>query len=189
MGTIEAVKLKKGDFIIFQGNISKVARTEFYNPGKGSALMKVRLVNVSSGKTVDNTFKSVEMLESVEVVGRKMQYLYNDGTVFTFMDNTTFDQFEMNGDVIGEPSRFMKEGEEYHVYVSDGVPIDMNWNGNITLEVTKAFNAVKGNSTSNITKKVTLETGAEVDAPAFIRVGDQISINPETGEYRGRVNE
>lgn len=185
---VEAVKLKKGDYILFNNNVNKVVRTEFYNPGKGSALMKVRVQDVLSGKNVDYTYKSVETVEVVEVSIQKMQYLYNDGVNFYFMDTKSFDQFEMPMDLLGDMGKFLKDEEMYDVYVYEGRPIDLNFGGSITLKVIKTDFVVAGNTSTNITKPATVETGAEVRVPPFIKVGDMVSINPETGEYRGRVN-
>jgi elongation factor P len=188
MANVEAVKLKKGDYILYNNNVNKVVRTEFYNPGKGSALMKVRIQDVLSGKSVDYTYKSVEMVETVEVNGSTMQYLYKDADNFYFMDNKSFEQYEMPIDLLGDAGRFLKESEEYHVYLYDGRPIDLNFGGSITLKIIKAEDVVAGNTSTNITKPATVETGAEVRVPPFIKIGDMVSINPDTGEYRGRVN-
>lgn len=189
MATVEAVKLKKGDYILFNNNVNKVLRTEFYNPGKGSALMKVRIQDVLSGKAVDFTYKSAEMVETVDVSSARVQYLYKDNENFFFMDNKSFEQYEMPLELLGKAGDFLKEGEEYHVYLYEGRPIDLNFGGSITLKVTMTEDVVAGNTATNITKPATLETGAEVRVPPFIRIGDMVSINPETGEYRGRVNE
>ncbi len=189
MASVEAGKLKKGDFIQHQSAVWKVTKTEFYNPGKGSALMKTRIQNVASGKAVDFTFKSNESIETLEVTGATMQYLYNDGATLFFMDNKSFEQYELSMELAGEESRFMKDGNEYYIYLHDNAPIDINLGASVTLEVIRAEDAVRGNTTGNLQKEVELETGAKIMAPAFIRVGDQVSVNPETGEYRGRVNE
>jgi elongation factor P len=189
MASVESVKLKKGDYILFNNSVNKVLRTEFYNPGKGSALMKVRIVDVLSGKAVDYTYKSAEMVETVDVISSKMQYLYKDTDSYYFMDNRSFEQYDMPLELLGDAGGFLKEGEEYQVYVYDDKPIDLNFGGSITLKITKTEDVVAGNTATNITKPATVETGAEVRVPPFIRIGDMVSINPETGEYRGRVNE
>jgi elongation factor P len=188
MTSIEAVKLKKGDYILHNDKVNKVVKTEFYNPGKGSALMKVRITDVLSGKTVDYTFKSVESVEQIEVNSRDMQYLYKDADNFNFMDNKTFEQYEMPIGLLGDAGAFLKESENYQVYIYDERPIDLAFGGSITLKVTMTEDVVAGNTSTNITKPATVETGAVVRVPPFIRIGDMVSINPETGEYRGRVN-
>lgn len=190
MASVQAVKLKKGDFIEHNGDIWKVLRTEFYNPGKGSALMKTRIQNIASGKAVDFTFKSNESVEIMEVTGRNMQYLYNDGENLVLMDNTSFEQYELANEMVGDAANFMKEGNEYYIYLHEEKAIDINLGASITLEVVVSEEAVKGNTASgNVQKEVELETGAKIMVPAFIKKGDKVSVNPETGEYRGRVND
>lgn len=189
MASVEAVKLKKGDYILLNYNVNKVVKTEFYNPGKGSALMKLRVQDVVSGKTIDYTYKSVESVDTVDVFSSKAQYLYKDAENYFFMDNKTFDQYEMPLELLGETGNYLKEGEEYQVYLYNGRPIDLNFGGSITLKVTMTEDVVAGNTSTNITKPATVETGAVVRVPPFIRIGDMVSINPETGEYRGRVND
>lgn len=189
MATSEAVKLKKGDYIEHQNDLWKVVRTEFYNPGKGSALMKTRIQNINSGKSVDYTFKSAETVEVIEISGAMMQYLYNDGDNYYFMDNKSFEQYELPAEMLGNQAHFMKEGDEYYIYLHDSKPVDINLGASITLEVVKADDVVRGNTTGNLQKEVELETGAKVMVPSFIKKGDKVSINPETSEYRGRINE
>jgi elongation factor P len=188
MGTIEAGKLKKGDFINHQNDIWKVVKTEFYNPGKGSALMKCVILALSTQKQVAYTFKSAETVETVEISGANMQYLYNDGENYAFMDGNSFEQYEVPATLVGDVGLFMKEGDEYYVYLYDNKPVDINLGASVTLKVVKAEEVAKGNTVNNIQKEVELETGATMMVPAFIRVGDMISVNPQTAEYRGRVN-
>lgn len=189
MASKEAVKLKKGDFVEYEGDIWAIAKTDFYNPGKGSALMKVKIRHPQSGKVIDHTYKSNEQVEMAEVSGSEMQFLYNDGTNLAFMDNQNFEQYELPVEIVAESAGYLKEGENYYVYVHNEIPLNINLGGSVSLEVTQAEEVVKGNTTGNLKKEVTLETGAKIMVPGFIKIGDVVSINPETGEYRGRVNE
>ena len=187
--TVEAVKLKRGDFINHQSDTWVIQKTDFYNPGKGSALMKLKIKNIASGKIIDFTYKSNESVEILDVDGSDMQLLYNDGQNLVFMDNKTFEQYELSVELVGDPAALLKDSDSYYVYTLNDVAIDMQLPGSVTLEVTRAEEVVKGNTTGDVKKEVDVETGAKIMVPAFIKTGDKVSINPETGEYRGRVNE
>jgi elongation factor P len=185
---VQAGNLKKGEFISYQGEIYQVQKTEFYSPGKGSALMRTKIKNVSSGKTLDYTFKSNEMIETVEVTSIEMQYLYKDSANAIFMDQQNFNQYEVPLEMIGDVVSFFKEGETMYVYVHDDKPLNVRPPVSVTLKVTHTDTAAKGDTVTNAKKEAELETGAKVMVPLFIKTGETIIINPETGEYAGRAN-
>jgi elongation factor P len=186
--SVQAGNLKKGEFINYQGDIWHVQKTEFYSPGKGSALMRTKIKNVSSGKTIDYTFKSNEMVETVEVTSVEMQYLYKDAENAIFMDQQNFNQYEVPLEMVGDIVKFFKEGETMYVYVHDEKPLSVRPPASVTLQVTHAEDAAKGDTVGNAKKEAELETGAKVMVPLFIKVGEKITLNPETGEYAGRSN-
>lgn len=188
MATTYGGNLKKGDFILYNGEVNYVVKTEFYSPGKGSALMRTKLKNVVSGKIVDYTFKSNESVEVVDVEVNEMQYLYKDDEYLYFMDPRTYAQYQLRRDVVGEVSEFLKDGENYYVYMYEDQAINMRPPQSVVFTVQHADEAVKGDTTGNAKKPATLENGVEVMVPLFIKSGDKIKVNPETGEYVERVN-
>lgn len=125
----------------------------------------------------------------MEVTGADMQFLYRENDTLFFMDDKTYEQYEVPTDVAGESAKFLKDGNSYYLYIHDGQPLDINMGASVGLKVVQAEEVVKGNTSTNVKKEVTLETGAKIMVPPFIKTGDIVSINPESGEYRSRVNE
>lgn len=183
---VQAGNLKKGEFILYQGEIWQVQKTEFYSPGKGSALMRTKIKNVASGKGLDYTFKSNESVDTVEVNSVEMQYLYKDADSAYFMDERTYNQYTVPLAVVGDIIEFFKEGEKMYVYLHDDKPLSIRPPVSVTLKVVQTEEAVKGDTVSGAKKEAELETGAKIMVPLFIKNGDIISINPETHEYTGR---
>ena len=183
---VNAGNLKKGDFINYQNEIWQVQKAEFYSPGKGSALMKTKIWNVKSGKNIDVTFKSVEEIEVVEVESRLMAFLYKDEENLYFMDEKTFNQYPVLLSSVSGLEKYLKEGDKIYVYLYDDKPLSIRPPLSVKLKVVEAEEAVKGDTVSGAKKPVKLETGAVIMAPLFIKVGDVVTVNPETGEYTGR---
>lgn len=184
---INAGNLKKGQFISYNGQIWQVQKAEFYSPGKGSALMRTGLKNMVSGKTVDYTFKSNEKIEEIEVEVIEAQYLYKDSNFLYFMNQQTFEQYQLNLNLVGSMVNYLKEGNKFYLLMYNGKPLNLRPPQSVKLKVIKAEEADKGNTVSGAKKIVKLETGVNIAVPLFIKVGETIIINPETGEYIGRV--
>lgn len=182
-----AGNLKKGDFVYHQGEIWQVQKADFYSPGKGSALMKTRIKNLISGKNIEYTYKSAESVETLEVESIEMQYLYKDKESCYFMNERNYNQYSVPLTVIGSVADFFKEGDKMYVYLHDDKPLTIRAPLSVKLKVVEAEEAVKGDTVSGAKKLVKLETGASVMVPIFIKVGETIMVNPETGEYTGRV--
>lgn len=189
MPRISAGNLKKGEFIKYQNEIWQVQKAEFYSPGKGSALMRAKIKNVVSGKNIDYTFKSNEFVETIEVESIEMQYLYKDNENAYYMDERTYNQFSIPLSVVGEAIRFFKEGEKMYVYVQNEQPLSIKPPMSVRLKVIETEDAVKGDTVSGAKKQATLETGAQIGVPLFVKKGDTITLNPEIGEYVERVKE
>ena len=153
--------------------------------GRGS-IVNVKLKNLITGAVIPKTFKGQDKIEPAEVTSKTVQYLYNDGSAFFFMDPNSFEQFELSADLVDEAKNFMKEGDELALQFFDGKVITVEMPKNVYLEVTYTEAVVKGDTTSSVLKDATLETGAVVKVPAFIKVGDIISVDTSTGEYRER---
>ena len=154
--------------------------------GRGGSIVNVKLKNLITGAVIPKTFKGQDKIEPAEVTSKTVQYLYNDGSAFFFMDPNSFEQFELSADLVGEAKNFMKEGDELALQFFDGKVITVEMPKNVYLEVTYTEAVVKGDTTSSVLKDATLETGAVVKVPAFIKVGDIISVDTSTGEYRER---
>jgi len=184
---IQAGNLKRGEFIMHLGDIWQVQKTEFYSPGKGSALMRSKLKNVSSGKTVDYNYKSNESIETVDVTSIEMQYLYKDAENAFFMDNQSYQQYGLLLSVIGSVIEYLKEGESMYVYVHDEKALNIRPPVNVTLKVIQTEDAARGDTVSGAKKEAELETGVKIMVPLFIKKGEDIVVNPELGEYTGRA--
>lgn len=178
--------LKKGDFITHQGSICQVVKTEFYSPGKGSALMHTKLKNVMTLKTVDYAFKSNESVETVEVNSIEMQYMYKDSDNLHFMNEQTYDQVEVPVSMAEGFVQYLKEGDKLYVFMHEDKALSVRAPLTVHLKVVETEDAVKGDTVTNARKPATTETGATVMVPLFVKAGETVTINPDTGEYVGR---
>jgi elongation factor P len=179
--------LKKGDFISYQGQIWQVQKADFYSPGKGSALMKSKIKNLMSGKNIDYTLKSNEQVEVLDVQTVEMQYLYKDQENIYLMNEQNYNQYYLPLEVVGEIVKYLKEGEKYYVYLYDDKPLTLRPPMSVRLKVVETEDAIKGDTVSGAKKPAKLETGVTVMVPLFIKVGDVVTVNPETGAYGERV--
>jgi elongation factor P len=151
-------------------------------------MVMLKLKNMQTGKVIEDRVRAGSDIEIVRVDKRPMQFLYRDGDSYNFMDSETFEQIEISGDTIGDAAKFLKDGEQADILFYDenkilGVDVPLF----VTLQVTEAATAVRGDTATNITKPVTLETGAVVQVPAFVNEGDTIRVDTRTGEYIERV--
>jgi elongation factor P len=142
---------------------------------------------LTDGKVLDKTFKGNEQLEAADVTNRNVQYLYNDGTYYYFMDEDTFDQFDIAAGIIGDQAGYLKEGDKVQAQMFNSAVINVELPKNVPLEVTYSENAVKGDTSSTVRKNAVLETGISVKVPLFIKTGDVIKVDTRTGEYLERV--
>ncbi|MFZ1706563.1 MAG: elongation factor P [Candidatus Nanogingivalis sp.] len=178
--------LKKGVVFQMDGQPYKVVEYNQKVVGRGGSIVNVKIKNLITGSLLPKTFKGQDKVEPAEVNLQKVQYLYNDGDDFHFMDPETFEQFQLSKDIIEEAAGFLKEGEELSLQFFDGRVINIELPKNIFLKVIYAENVVKGDTTSSVLKDAELETGITVKVPAFIKEGDVISVDTSTGGYRER---
>lgn len=178
--------LKKGTVCQIDGQPYRVIEYGQKVMGRGGSIVNVKLKNLITGAVIPKTFKGQDKIEPAEVSNRTVQYLYNDGETYFFMDPESFEQFELSADLVDEASGFLKEGENLTLQFFGDRVINVELPKNIYLEVTYAEDVVKGDTTSSVLKDATLETGVTVKVPAFIKVGDVISVDTTTGEYRER---
>ena len=178
--------LKKGTVCQIDGKPYRVVEYSQKVMGRGGSIVNVKLKNLIDGSVIPKTFKGQERIEMAEVSNKTVQYLYNDGSNFFFMDPESFEQFELPADIVDNASNFLKEGDELTLQFFDGKVINVELPKNLYLEVTYTEDVVKGDMTSSVMKDATMETGLVVKVPAFIKQGDIISVDTSTGEYRER---
>jgi elongation factor P len=178
--------LKKNTLITLDGQPFKVMEYSQKVVGRGGSIVNVKVKNLVTGALLPKTFKGQESIEPAEVIAKKVQYLYEDGEKFYFMDPETFEQHEVLAGFVGDAKDFMKEGDEVDLQFFNDAVINLALPKNVWLAVTYTETAVKGDTSSAITKDATLETGVSVKVPAFIKTGDVISIDTETYAYRER---
>ena len=186
---IDVNELRKGITFEIDNQLFKVLEYSHNKPGRGSATIRIKARNLRTGATIDKTFGSGERIQNVRLDYHNVQYLYADGNLYYFMDMETFEQPAIQKEVIGDSSIFLKEGIEVKLTLYDNEPLDVELPTTVDLHVTKAENAVRGDTATGVTKKVVLETGAEVNTPNFVEEGDIIRVDTRTGEYVTRVQE
>ena len=179
--------LKKGLPIKYKGETYIVTNYQFVNPGKGAAFTRVKLKNVKTQKVVEVTFRSGEQIDEANMAYKKCQYMYTDGSEFHFMDNNTYEQFSISADAVGDQGNYMMEGGDVTIVFVDNQPVSLQLPPKMEFKVTNAPPGDKGDTATGGSKQVTIETGAKVNAPLFIKEGDKIRVNTETGEYVERV--
>ncbi len=186
MAALQPTDLKKGVVVQIDGKPFKVTDYNQKVMGRGGSIVNVRLKNLIDGSVIPKTFKGQERIESAEVNNQTVQYLYNDASDFYFMDPGTFEQFQLPSDIVADAAPYLKEGDSLALQLFDGRIINVELPKNLYLEVTYTEDVVKGDTTSNVLKDATLETGLVIKVPAFIKVGDVVSVDTETGAYRER---
>jgi len=184
---IDVNELKKSVTFELDGQLYKVLDYHHNKTGRGNATIRIKARNLRSGATIEKTFNSGERVQDVRLDYHNVQFLYSDGEFFHFMDTETFDQSAIPTAIIGEAADFIKEGVEVKLTLYENEPLDVELPTTVDLLVTQAESSVKGDTATGVTKKVMLETGAEVITPSFVEEGDTIRVDTRTGEYVTRV--
>jgi elongation factor P len=181
--------LRKGAVIRHQNDLYVVKDTNFVNPGKGAAFTRTKMKSLTTGKSIEITYKSGENVDIVDVAHQKVQYLYKNGEQYSFMNQETYEMFEMTTDDLGDEAKYLKEGMEVDAISYNENVVAVELPRKIQYKVVEAPPAVKGDTASGkVMKDIVLENGLEMRAPMFIREGDEILVNTQTGEYCERVN-
>ena len=170
-----------------EGNVYQVLEFLHVKPGKGAAFVRTKLKNVIDGGVVERTFRPTETFDEAYIERKKMQYLYNDGDLYYFMDNETYDQIPVSKDKVGDSLKFVKENEEVTVVSYQNNPFSIEPPLTVELLITESEPGVKGNTATGATKPAILETGAQVMVPLFVEQGEVIKIDTRTGEYLSRA--
>ncbi len=187
--SLSITDLKKGTVFEFEGSPFRVVDYSQKVMGRGGSIVNVRIKSLIDGKVLEKTFKGNEQLDSADVSQQSVQYLYSDAEAFYFMNGESFEQFSVPKDLAGDISGYIKEGDKVQLQFFGERPINVELPKNVPLEVTYTEDAVKGDTSSSITKNATLETGLIVKVPAFIKQGDILSIDTSNGTYRERVKQ
>ncbi len=184
---LDANELRKGVTFLLDGELYQVLEYQHHKPGRGNAIIRTKLRNLRTGATIPRNFLSGDRFEEALVERRTIQYLYNDGEFFYFMDLDTYEQMRLTADMVGERDGYLKEGMELTIRLYGDEPIDIEIPVALDLEVIDAQIAVMGDTATGDSKTVTCETGLQVDVPLFVEVGDVIRVDSRTGEYVTRV--
>ncbi len=186
MSTITTADFAKGIFVEFKGEPHQIVEFQFVNPGKGSAFVRTRLKSLKTGKVQEFTYKSGESVEEIPVATREMQYLYKEADKFIFMDNFSYEQYGIPEAMLGTYVNWLKPNDTYQILVNGDEAVGIRFPKKVRLKVIQAEEGARGNTVGGAMKTVTVETGAAVSVPLFIKEGEIIAIDPETGTYLER---
>jgi elongation factor P len=181
--------LKNGLVLNIDGQLWTVIEFQHVKPGKGPAFVRSKLKNVLTGKVVERTFNAGVKVETASVDKREMNYLYNDGTGFVFMDNQNYEQMTLSQEVVGDAKDYLLENQGAVVAVYEGNPIYVELPASVVLEITYTEPGLQGDRSSGGTKPATVETGLQIQVPLFIEQNVKVRVDTRTGEYLGRVTD
>ena len=180
-------QFKNGMHVDVEGTVYRIVEFQHVKPGKGGAFVRSKLRRASDGAVIDRTFRAGEKFRAVRTEARKMQFLYADGTDAHFMDESNYEQLAIPEEGVQETLKWVKPSETVDLLFIDNQPSDIQLSASVELEVTHTEPGVKGDTVSNVTKPATLETGAVVQVPLFVNVGDRIKVDPREGRYISRA--
>ena len=189
MASYNTSQFRKGLKVQLDGDPYLMIECNFVKPGKGQALYKCKLRNLVRNTVLDRTYKSGDSLEAADIEEIAAQYLYHQGDHFVFMDNQSYEQYELGQEQVDDGWRYLKEGTVCSMLLFDGKPIGVTPPNHVVLKVEYCEPGARGNTATNVSKPCKVETGAEFDCPAFVNIGDLIKIDTRTGQYIERVKE
>ena len=184
---ISTADFRNGMCIEYNGKLWTIVEFQHVKPGKGGAFVRTKLRDVRTGRIVDNTFNAGTKFDSVRMETKKMQYLYNDGADFNFMDTTTYEQLAISTDVVGDVAKWLKEHDEVSVQYAGDELIGIEPQMFVELEVTETDPGFKGDTVQGGTKPATLETGAVINVPMYVEPGDVLQVDTRDGRFIKRV--
>lgn len=188
MANFSTNEFRSGLKVMLDGDPCSILENEFVKPGKGQAFNRVRLRNLKSGRVWERTFKSGDTLEGADVMDVSMQYLYNDGEFFHFMEPNTFEQHQADAAAVGDAGKWLKEQEACEVTLYNGTPLSVTPPNFVELEIVETDPGLKGDTAQGGSKPATLTTGAVVRVPLFISQGEVIRVDTRSGEYVARAS-
>ena len=184
---VSTSEFRNGMVLRLDGDLYYMVEFEHFKPGKGAAVVRTRLKRVKTGAMIDRTFRSGDKVDDVRLERRKMQYLYKSGDLFCFMDNETYDQFELPPEVMGDAVKYLKENEILEILVAEQNTVSVALPIFVELEVTETDPGLRGDTASGGSKPAVLETGASVQVPLFVERGDVLKIDTRTESYVERI--
>lgn len=184
---ISTADFKNGMCIINNGKMCTIVEFQHVKPGKGGAFVRTKLRDIKTGRVVDYTFNAGVKFDSVRLEQRTMQYLYNDGADYNFMDTSTYEQLAIGSDIVGSAAKWLKENDEATLQYAGGELIEVEPQMFVELEVTETEPGFKGDTVQGATKPCTLETGAVIQVPMYIEVGDTVQVDTRDGRFMKRV--
>ena len=184
---IDVNELRKGVTFELDGSLYKVLEYDHHKPGRGKATIRVKARDLRTGTTLEKTFPSGDRVQDVRLDYHNVQFLYNDGDFYYFMDQDTFEQPAIRKEILGESADYLKEGMEAKLTFYENEALDIDLPVTVDLEVVEAESAVRGDTATGVTKKVITETGLQVQVPSFVNSGDVIRVDPRSGSYVTRV--
>ncbi len=184
---ISTADFKNGMCIINNGKMCTIVEFQHVKPGKGGAFVRTKLRDIKTGRVVDYTFNAGMKFDSVRLEQRTMQYLYNDGADYNFMDTSTYEQLAIGSDIVGPAAKWLKENDEATLQYAGGELIEVEPQMFVELEVTETEPGFKGDTVQGATKPCTLETGAVIQVPMYIEVGDTVQVDTRDGRFMKRV--
>ncbi|MGN1379062.1 MAG: elongation factor P [Bacilli bacterium] len=179
--------IKNGMTIIMDGNLCTIQEFQHVKPGKGPAFVRIKLKNLRTGSTTEDTYNTNIKIQKAHIDKNEVQYLYNNGDTYTFMNNETYEQIEVPSKVLGDNIKFIKEGLTLNLDIYEGEIIGITLPEKVEYEVIETEPAVKGNTTNNANKDAKIETGYVVKVPLFINQGEKIIVSTKDGKYSGRA--
>ena len=179
--------LKNGMTVKIDGELWRVDYFQHVKPGKGGAFVRTTLKGVQNGKTIDRTFRAGEELEQAILEKRSLQYLYREGESYVFMDTEHFEQTYVSPKALGDSAKWIREGDTIDLVFYGDEVVDVNIEASVVLEVTETEPGIQGDRVSGATKPATLETGAVLNVPLFVNVGDKLKVDTRSGEYISRA--
>ncbi len=189
MASYNTSEFRKGLKVQIDGDPYLMIECNFVKPGKGQAMYKCRLRNLVRGTVLDRTWKSGDSLEAADIEEIEAQYLYRQADTFVFMENNTYEQYEIDKDVVDDAWKYLKEGTICSILLFNNQAIGITPPNHVVLKVEYCEPGAKGNTATNVTKPTEVETGATIDCPSFVEMGDLIRVDTRTGEYIERVRE
>jgi len=184
---ISAGDFKNGLTLDIDGQVMQIVEFQHVKPGKGAAFVRTKLKNIINGGVVERTFRPTEKFPAARIDRSEQQYLYNDGDIYYFMDPESYEQLMVNVDVIGDAMKFVKENDNVKICSYNGSVFSIEPPLFVELEVTDTEPGFAGNTAQGASKPATVETGATIQVPLFINIGDKVKIDTRTGEYLSRV--
>jgi len=180
-------EFRRGMAILYNNEIYLITEYQHSKVSKQQAMIRTKLKNIKTGRVIENTFRLTDKIERVRLEANEMQYVYNDGDNYYFMDMETYDQIPISKDLLGEQYQLLKEGAMIKILFHESQPITVEFPTTVDLKVTEAEPAVRGDTAGNLTKYVTVETGARLQVPPFIKEGDVLRIDTRDSSYVSRV--